>query len=286
MAHRRPLQITLAVAISKLILSGSTALAAKEIPIPKHPPAKAPAPEVPGAERNWFVGLSPAYWHYAEPGLMREFGKLYGFSAAYVHSYAEDLQSAKFEFDFLGGTITYDGRFQDPPVPVKSDSKDRYWLLKSTFGWNKEAESFNYAPYIGFAFRSMNDRIQGTGGYERNILQIYIPLGVELKRELGGGWTGAILGEIDVLLSGTVTSHLEDAVAGAPTIENHQSSGFGYHFALTARYPMTSFTLRIQPYFQYWRVDDSDIVPISATQGVMEPSNKSRLVGLRIGAEF
>lgn len=216
---------------------------------------------------------------------MREFGKLYGVSAAYERSYAERRRFARFELDVLGGTITYDGRFQNG-TPVKSGATDRYWLLKGAIGWNNDAETFRYAPYIGFALRSLNDRIQGVGGYEREIFQVYVPLGIELRRDLGGGWTGAALGGVDMLLSGSVKSHLSDVAPGAPDVTNRQSSGFGYHFALTATYPMDAFTLLIQPYFQHWRVDDSDIVPISATQGVMEPMNKSKLFGLRIGAEF
>ena len=227
------------------------------------------------------------YVAYEEPGLMKEHGPLYGVAAAYRGA-VTNSRFWQLDFEYLtGDKLTYDGSLQDAArTPVTAPTHDRIWSFRGLFGWITEREVLTYSPFVGIALRDLNDKVQHPGGYEREITYLYLPAGLEIGNDLGNGWSWKITGELDLLLSGTVVSHLSDVNSSAPDITNRQDSGFGYRAMFSLVYGGESFGVRIQPYYQHWDVDDSDFVMLTATSYLYEPKNNTKMIGLQVGADF
>ncbi|MCM2282111.1 MAG: hypothetical protein NDI61_09725 [Bdellovibrionaceae bacterium] len=235
---------------------------------------------------RWGAGLNLAQWHYEEPGLMKEYGSLVGISAFVGARIAESSQKWRVEFDYLVGEITYDGQFSDG-TPVVSGARDKHWTLKGLYGWIYMADSFQWTPYFGIAARNVNDVIEGVGGYERNTTQAYLPLGLEFERTIIQDWNARIQAELDFLITGTVESHLSQASPTRIDVTNRQSDGVGLRLSATLSRSLESFDLWIQPYYQYWDIEDSELVPTEVPNSfALEPANTSHLTGIILGATF
>ncbi len=249
--------------------------------------------ELPPSQTRFNIQGQSGYFTYEEPGLMREYGALYG--ARLTVETSQPLSQHYFigEFDFLKGDITYDGAY-DNGTPVKSPTRDLIWAARGLMGFPNEQyvdHQPTLMPFVGLAYRSLNDIIEGRGGYERQISYLYLPVGLRIGGEMAPDTSVAANMEADLLLAGSVKSHLSDVSSEYPDITNRQEAGSGYGLQadVSFHYKTASFGLHFQPFVQYWNIKTSQPVYVYSSQRTrkyVEPDNNSTLWGARIGIDL
>ncbi len=252
-------------------------------------PARAedPSPHLrSGAE----IGYSIASFHYREPGAMRETGILHGVSAAYT-DHAMNVVMLRMEGEFLMGSLDYDGRSQDG-TPATGGTDDLLFDIRGLAGYDLAFDAWALTPYLGLGYRYWYDDIKTSGGYERDVSQLYLPLGLETASALGP-WRWGLRGEYDLLLAGWITSRLSQAVPGGNDPENEQdfASGWGTRASVYAQYSLTDrYALALEPYYRYWRVSDSDETDLTVNGAkvgtAVEPENTTTIWGLKALFQF
>lgn len=151
-----------------------------------------------------------------------------------------------------------------------------------------------FVPYTGVGVRyyRMDGKGEvtdlGAGAYDRNILQVYLPLGVNAHTYFGS-WNVKGTLEYDHLLAGYVSSRLENVpAAGIENLMNHQDSGFAIRaeFLMGQTYA-NGLGFAFGPYLRYWDVDDSDVDQYGFSgMGGMEPENTRLQTGMKVKMTF
>lgn len=252
--------------------------------------------EGPAVKKGISVGYQYGFVEYLEPGLMKEFGSLHGINFSYDWTLSSHY--IRFESDLSAGNLTYSGRTWGG-TPVTSGTKDWILNLRGLSAWTHHFSASTMANwYAGLGYRYLNDKIQGSGGYERETTYVYFPVGVGLTRQLNSGWSIGTNFEYDVFLTGRVKSHLSDSSSGIADVENTQSAGFGARVNMNLRKDFRTYAIKIQPYYQYWHIKNSDLVQMKSQSGqvivsdngspmgVLEPENNSKMIGLNVIAEL
>lgn len=236
------------------------------------------------------IGYTIANFRYREPGLMKETGILQGVAAAYT-DHAMNVIMLRMEGEFLLGELDYDGQYWDGS-PVTGDTDDMLLDVRALAGYDFVFDKWALTPFTGLGYRYWYDDIKVSGGYERNISQLYLPLGFETGSSLGQ-WRWGVRGEYDILLAGWVKSHLSQAVAGYNDPENDQNfgSGWGTRASVYAEYSIGDrYSVALEPYYRYWRVGDSETADLTQNGAkigsVYEPANKTTIWGLKALFQF
>lgn len=236
------------------------------------------------------IGYTIASFRYREPGLMKETGILHGVAAAYT-DHAMNVIMLRMEGEFMLGELDYDGEYWNG-TPVTGDTDDLLLDVRGLAGYDFVFDKWALTPFAGLGYRYWYDDIKVSGGYERNISQLYLPVGFETGSSVGP-WRWGVRGEYDLLLAGWVKSYLSQAVAGYNDPENEQNfgTGWGTRASVYAEYDLGGrYSLALEPYYRYWRVEDSetdDLTLNGARIGsVYEPSNRTTIWGLKALFQF
>lgn len=260
------------------------------------------------AAGQWEFGSELSWFNYEEPNFMEEDGILYSFFSGYTYRTHENAKVGSLSEMFSNGNninvFEVDARVGFGNVDYESVSTgsvdnidDFIFELRGIAGYDfPVAEDSRITPYIGLGYRYLNDdsagktTSTGASGYERESNYFYIPIGVEAATELENDWSLSVSVEYDFFVTGKQESHLGDAIAGLSTIENDQDDGFGVRGSVKVTKKMEKFDVFIEPYVRYWKVDDSEVAPITFS-GVLvgfgqEPENNSVETGARIGFNF
>jgi hypothetical protein len=229
-------------------------------------------------------------FEYEEPSFMSEKGFMYGV----LGKYAYNSRAVMFELsiEYGAGELNYDGSTWGG-TPVSADTEDYILEFRSLIGGNIHQGKTRIIPFVGFGVRYWNDAIIATGGYEREILYYYSPIGVKTIRPLSDRWFWSLNAEYDLFWKGQVKSHLSDADPSLNDPEVNQSfgDGFGIRFSIQFKNIISEkFSWYIEPFFRYWDVSESDTA-ILASNGVpiaivYEPDNNTTSYGLYIGFIF
>ena len=147
--------------------------------------------------------------------------------------------------------------------------------------------SYALSPYIGFGYRYLYNDLRGyttTGaaGYRRYSRYYYIPTGVTARFRAGESWVIAPTAEYDWFLAGRQRSKLSDTGLGLPDVTNDQNNGRGYRASLMFEKGRWAFG----PWFNYWKIKDSNVVSIGAGVGVLEPENWTKEFGVDLRYRF
>lgn len=145
-----------------------------------------------------------------------------------------------------------------------------------------------FASYAGLGYRYLYNDLRGqssTGalGYRRYSHYFYLPIGLSAMFTTASGVQLMPTIEYDYFIRGRQYSQLADTgIAGLINSENTQRSGHGYR----ASFRVVHRKLFVSPWFEVWKIDDSDITQISATSFGFEPANKTREIGVDVGYRF
>lgn len=244
-------------------------------------------PNTAPSEHWWKFGIEGFYDEYREDSIdVKTKSNYFGFSMGY-------------EYTAHGNTglyAAYDGRMGFGETDYKSPSgkidgieeKDYEGAVKLGYSF-LQPSGLGITPYSGFGARFFDQSLGGEQtnlgavGYDRRILQFYLPVGVNL-RSVWNGWNVSSNLEYDHLLYGVVMSKLSQV--GFEDASNRQYDGFGLRgdimFGETlengARY-------EFGPYVRYWDIGDSELD--SQTAGtVLEPENTRLQLGASLKYMF
>ncbi|MFH1858241.1 MAG: hypothetical protein ABH845_04990, partial [Candidatus Omnitrophota bacterium] len=137
--------------------------------------------------------------------------------------------------------------------------------------------------YVGWGYRYWFNDGESSSSYERNIRYSYSPIGIEGTIPLNENWCWGMRAEYNLFWKGWVKSHLSDVDPAYNDADNTQDTGFGVRGSLYFKRSVESgILISIEPFIQYWDVDDSDISP----DGGYEPANRTLESGLQLSIGF
>ncbi len=235
-------------------------------------------------EQNIYqFGGSAGWVNYLEPGYISFYGMMFG-----LHGLAEiktkSLFDFRFEGDFYYGVIQYDGAVQDAfnnVTPLKAAANDYILALRAKpeiqiFGTDALSSYLN----AGLGYRYLNDRVNSSSGYQREVAYVFFPVGTRFESKLNEKISIGADFEYDFLWYGKVKSHLSDTSSTNPDVTNTQTVGYGYRAALEIRFFTASTSFGIKPYYQYWEFENSDRAPFIGNKVLIEPANSSKMGGV------
>ncbi|MFP3983400.1 MAG: hypothetical protein ACLFV2_06885 [Desulfurivibrionaceae bacterium] len=246
------------------------------------------------AEHDFSIGFDAMFMDYEESGAMEEDGDLYGVTGKYTfHGRWHGRWMCEAGLRYLEGDLDYEGRtFGGSPAVAESED----WVMEARFLVGRDygpKRGILVTPFSGMGYRFWNSDIQGAEGYEREVEYLYSPVGVRLSSSLSPNWDLGLSAEYDIFWGGNVKTYLSDVDPGFSDPEVDQDAGYGYGLKLSAsleRRLSPGYTLAVEPYLNYWDIDDSDreIVYYNGVGffEVYEPENKTTSYGCRINLIF
>lgn len=150
-------------------------------------------------------------------------------------------------------------------------------------------------PYAGLGYRYLNDDSSGmastTGayGYERESNYVYLPIGVQFRKEISSEWEIGASFEFDWLLYGKQISHLEDVGPAYGQLKNEQTDGYGARGSFRVIRRGETFDFLVEPFVRWWDIEDSDTSIGCGTVFCVygyEPKNESLEAGAKMGVIF
>lgn len=228
----------------------------------------------------------------------------YTFRPMDLDSFAEIIDNLfRIELRYAMGRVDYRGSGTWEGI------KDRMYEIRGIAGHELYIDpSLRIMPYVGLGYRYLNNGFEEIparvidgqpyfSAYNRESKYFYIPVGVDLYQQLASGWgIGGNL-EYDFWISGEHVSHFEDmenmlgVSPGWDPMYNKQDKGFGVRGSLRIDKAFPKMKLGVEPYYRYWKVQDSEIkdvtiggVPIPTS--LFEPQNTTQEIGLKVGLTF
>ena len=183
------------------------------------------------------------------------------------------------------GTVRYQGgqtvsvRGKAVVESLSADTPNEVLNLRATGGTRLPlgGDDLTWAPFSGLGFRRLvNDLLSDrSGGYVREQVYWYLPLGVELADSRGLRWNWALSLEGDLLLAGENTS-------GADTFT--QNKGFGAQASMDLVYRPARGLVQFvfTPFYRYWNIGQSSVSP----GGYVEPENNTSEIGFRATVRY
>lgn len=150
-------------------------------------------------------------------------------------------------------------------------------------------------PYLGLGTRYFYDNskneVTNTGflGYDRRILQLYLPIGAKWEFTTGSGLTFWPNVEFDTLLYGHVNSRFRNFDPLSKNLENRQKRGYGIRSELMVGQKLDDFSWQVGPFVRYWDIEDSelDLNPTGPNAGFyLEPQNTRLQTGAALRVQF
>jgi len=244
-----------------------------------------------GKSSFYSIGVSSGWVNYLEPGYISFYGVMSGIDGV-LQINTQSMFDFRLEGDLLYGNIQYDGQVTDRlgnSAPLKAGANDYMTMfrIKPELDFALGA-GFDLVFNAGFGYRYLNDRVNSSSGYQREIAYLFFPLGLRTEYKINTKCSLTFDGEYDFFWYGKVKSHLSDIDPTKPDVTNTQSSSlnFGYRAFLEYQVLIGSIWWGFKPYYQYWSVENSDRAPYVSGQVLIEPKNSSSMGGLIIEARL
>ena len=239
-------------------------------------------------QRGWELGGQISYYQYEEPASPGFGGMdLKGVRTGVVGGYTFATPSRI--FTRIDGRMSYGSlKYTSGGTGTMDAVPDMIFEVRAVVGRDFIAGSdASFSPYIGFGYRYLYDDLRGyssTGaaGYQRYSQYFYVPVGLTARFRTGENWAIAPTVEYDWFLAGRQRSQLSDTGLGLPDVTNDQDNGYGYRAYLMVEYRRWAFG----PWLQYWKIKESNAVPIGGGYAVVEPENWTREYGVEVRYRF
>jgi hypothetical protein len=231
--------------------------------------------------RGWEVGGQVSKYHYEEPNFAKLTGEQVGVVGAYTFTSPNRVYN-RIDGRVAYGSLKYEGS--------GSQDNNPNWIAEVRAVIGRDfivSDNVALSPYIGLGYRYLYADNRGTtstgaAGYRRYSYYVYAPVGVTLRMRTGDQWLVVPTLEYDAFLGGRQYSKLSDTGLGYSDSSNEQKDGRGYRASLMMEKGPWSFG----PWLQYWKIKDSDIVPVAPGVGAMEPANWTREYGVELRYRF
>jgi hypothetical protein len=239
-------------------------------------------------QEGFEIGYRLISFDYDEPDITEE-GLLHGVFAEYTHRFDNPVMLA-LEAEYYSGELDYDGEYQNG-APLETDTDDYIFQVRGLAGWDFDYAGWTLTPYAGLGWRYWNDDINAAGGYEREIRYFYAPLGFEAATVPAEKWIIGFSGEYDLFLDGQVEAHLSDVGPGYEdaSLDQNFAEGYGVRISAYARHSFERFFVRLEPFFRYWDIQESDTDTAAVPGGTatwVEPENDTTIFGASLSVGF
>lgn len=213
---------------------------------------------------------------YAGSKLMSEDAPMVGIRGSVARGISATGGKVVLSGEFAQGKANYTGSYMGGSYGDLSISNLRREMFDIT-GVYKHAPSWNQIVFSGgLGYRSLTDRLDdaGAGGYKRVNTRLYGIMGAEREFKTAD-WT--ITPSVQYKHS-LVSSQFSDFFGG---IDTDQKTGYGAELAVSFVQRDAAYPLVIKPFVRTWELADSEIV-----QGMLEPKNSTREVGITVSLQF
>ncbi len=236
------------------------------------------------------LGYEGMYMYYDEPNVMHEKGILNGGFGSWTSYFTKYNIMVNIEAEGVAGSLNYTGQYSDG-TSLKCDTDDYFISTRANIGKGFDLGNIGLTPYTGIGGRYWNDKIKTSGGYEREITQLYMPLGLNVIAKMDDNWSIGGTFEGDLFLGGEVKSKLSQAGTEYSDAKNTQEfmNGGGGRVSMFMEYGFNSYSVGIEPYFRYWQFAKSETDSVrygGSMANVVEPKNKFYMSGLRVYLKF
>jgi hypothetical protein len=253
------------------------------------------------------------YFQYEEPSADVYYsGVVSGIQCDFNKTFSR--YTIKAQSEYMMGNTTYDGQInrhnfaEGAAVTSAIEEYDiRYssdiWYTDSKIAIGKWYERDNYTitPSMGIGYRYLNnpERSEIEGDYEREVAYLYLPLSLEMKKNISERKSWGIAGEIDILIHGWVKAHTSDASDNLNDLNFTQSLGGG--LKLTGFYKQKIFgrDIAFSAFAELWLLGDSNNdklmydgtrMMIQSSDGeyhdYCEPANITTVLGVKLNLFF
>lgn len=234
------------------------------------------------------VGLTVLSQQYKEPR-MRDQGTLAGAAGAFNWHTANEKTSLRIAGDYAEGSYKYHGETWGGEK-LQMNGKEKLLNIRFVSGpLISISPKWLLHPYYGLAERYLQTNDEGAGSYKREITYLYVPVGVSSTHSLSKNLKLEGKLEGDLLLAGTVKSYFGASDPTANNTTNNQSRGYSVRSSVAASLRMGGTIASIEPYFSFWRVEDSNYAQLykDSTQWyVVEPHNETITAGATASVLF
>ena len=143
------------------------------------------------------LGAEFDYITYAEPGVLKESGIMYGPVASYTY-HDKIMLKAEGRLGF-GKLNSY--ALEGAPIS-ENNNPDNMWEFRGLGGYDFAVlKSLIITPFLGVGYRYFSDDVWSRP-YEKESRYLYSPIGVGFITGLGKGWSIGGTGEFDLSLVG------------------------------------------------------------------------------------
>lgn len=224
--------------------------------------------------------------YYDEPHFARNKGFMYGVSGDYTFRPNDLMLKVDGRFSF--GDVDYWG------TGTAEGIRDYNFETRFSAGYDFKTVSkrASFTPFMGFGYRYLFNTFSsaGQGAYDRKSNYLYSPVGMETMFRMGSGWSLGLAGEYDLFWHGWQYSELKEAGIAVAPLKNDQNDGWGARGSVRILKNFAKIDFAIEPYFRYWDIEDSDLMPDLSLQGIIflggEPANTTTEWGLKVGIRF
>ncbi|MEX0958512.1 MAG: outer membrane beta-barrel protein [Burkholderiales bacterium] len=232
--------------------------------------------------RGWELGGQLSNYRFEEPDFgVKIQGPKAGVTGAYTFSGKRKL-FFRMDGRLAYGSLDYEGSGTLDSIPN--------WIFEVRGVLGKDflpGSRTSLSPFAGLGYRYLYNDFRGTTstgavGYQRFSRYLYLPLGLTARFKLGDSWVIAPTIEYDFFIKGEQVSQLSDTNLGFGDVTNSQDDGYGYRVSLMAEKGAWAFG----PWMHYWKIERSDIVPVSSSIGFFEPKNETREFGFDVKYRF
>lgn len=248
-------------------------------------------------KRHANVNVEMSHIEYKEPetinldnltGIFAKYdGMMWGVSADYA--FFPNRFMFKLDGRFSFGDVDYSSPGSSGSGSA-SGIRDYQYETRFAFGYvYKASENTQLTPFFGIGHRHLSNNSggmvtdRGAHGYDRRSNYLYSPMGVEGVVRFKNGWSFNATGEYDLFWHGWQYSELGDFDPAFGTILSNQDNGWGARASLSLIKDLGPIDFAFGPYFRYWDIDNSEI---GFEFGGLEPANKTKEWGAKIGIRF
>ena len=255
--------------------------------------SRLPAQELQAQDRKsifFDIGPEIEYYEYREPGIMKEYGGLFGGYASFTAFTMDQSLFLQAFGSIAGGTLTYDGGTYGGD-PLTLDTPNILYNFRALVGPNFGGEKASLLPFSGFCIRLIDDDLKRNyeWGYRRQTTYFYSPIGFELSTR-SMLWSFGVKGEFDIFWLGLNNNRdfpTSDRSREDVNLTQDPFTGFGLQGSFFACAQVNRYLyITIEPFVRYWDVKKSSEKNILTDAGnltVYEPDNNTLVYGVRCG---
>lgn len=236
------------------------------------------------------ASLKTSTFEYEEPDLMKQSGRVSGFSLNGTYIYSPDF-SVMADFTSLSGDAKYDGAYWSGK-PLSSEDSYKISELSAKAIWATELTPVNLTSiYLGLGRRTATDANDPSPtDYFREHVYNYYSAGVNVKIDHNTKSKTIIDIGIKNLMSGTSTSNLSDADPDAPDLKLKFKSGYAFKAGVLHRRILTG---NIEAFaalaYENWKLTPSELATFkigNETVSAREPKNSTTMISIDAGLIF